>query len=112
MIRVAEKRRHFIFNAGRANDLRIADFDQHRSFGVFDVAPRNFYRAQLIFLSAITSHVSVLSLIESMTLRFKQEQFRERFAAIHMTGQRFDFRAFNKNLHIRDFFKIQQNRID
>ena len=51
----AQKRRHAIFDAGRADDARASDFDQHRAFGVQEEVWRDRGRTQFVGRAIVLS---------------------------------------------------------
>ena len=56
LARAAQKRRHAILDARRADHARAADLDQHRAFGVDVDAGRQLKRTQLVGLTEVCSH--------------------------------------------------------
>src|SRR5262249_53451581 len=51
-----EERRHFFFDARGADDARVAELDQHRTFGVTRVAARDRDFSQLAGLACARTH--------------------------------------------------------
>src|SRR4029077_17707194 len=54
---VAQKLRHSLFEFGRADDLRISDFNQHRAVRRLEIARRNPQRPQLFGFAPVCSHL-------------------------------------------------------